>query len=725
MRQINELDPVIRRVESPTKEASASQVLVVLDRRGRTLPKSRLRLPWFGRRRYLVTNSNDAEAVARCRNLEAYTYFSGSNKPVDVVLSYEARCQPGKETRLAEALWHEDDNLEEHLHSRICSWVLHDLDDEIRALMADKPGARMEACAKLDHCAGEKLGLLMKFELELKHPKRLQRIVVPSFHVLARARDWDEEIDLNVEVDLEIAPGSEYVAYNADSSIDPLRDTIREVTKKFFSLDVSLHEFHTELKDSVKDRLVERLDERMVSYGRRVERLILVGETFRIIDPVNVNVPVECDLKEFPRKVKITSKVLMNLCDVGKYFAKGRPEIVSWLERNVKEVTESTLFNVTYRDLWTDHKAKKRQIRKELRQRAGLIGYEVRQIITITDLELDALRDDFSISLKDEFGTKLAKFSVGIEIQVVAALKNRDDLPELLTQHKSVRDSMKRQLQRRIEQQMHTIDPESFYMDFELARNKSEPVRTTLQRLVTSTLEDKFRCRTISVACKQLDTELSKLHDRLASERKKFSVEVDFMLGQPSVAFNGRFRVLGVDHKGWHDFRRAAPFDLSDVAESVAGHAREVLIEEGFSTSFKSTPSSLKRILRDWVCKPIKHEFGLQIEITHFGKNGHGSDALSEHSKKLWERVVDTQEKSQLSYEDALRDTRQAHADSLQSGNDEKARELAQRIGRLDRERQRTLKQSTGYKLPGAGEAEDPPFDESAEETPQSEGNPT
>lgn len=696
MNQLRTLDPIIRRIESRQTTSTTAETLITLDTNGRLLPPLHRWLSWARQRHYLVTNASDRSAVARAKDERITVHSSNGSGNLDLIISFEARCPPGKEHVLARALGKSGAPLEQALLDQLVTWVETEIGNELGDFLADRRARWATLAGELARLAREHLGLDMIFTLDIADAKRLEQQHFRLLQVGSELRDWDEKVDLDVELRLGVLPGHELEAYRAAVDLEEQKRELRALIETFISSSVTLHQYQLELQTTVRQRLEERLGEQVRIYGRRIDKLIVQAVPFPVKTWVDEKIVVDFRPREFPRALTVESHVLLSLKDTGEYFRAGKHEIKSWLTANVGEVVREVLFGLTYQDLWQKNEGKKAEIETKLSARVEKIGYEVRQITTITDLEAELLKGAIPIHIEGEFFTRLAKYAVGLEIQVDATLESREHIPDLLTRYENVTESMTNILRRRIEQKMHTIDPENFYLEFEVARvpapnnplpdSPTIPIRQQLEQVIETTLRDELKCKAANISCKQLETELSKIYDQLLRQRFSFEIETHFDIGQPALTFEGRFQVLSVDEHGWQAFRSAQPLDFETLRQSFSGYVLEELRNVGFRELLYATPQRLKKLAENHA-RGVREEFGLVTKITHLTKRGQGNQKLMEQSESLWQNALATQIERQKIYELSLRDLTDKHVALLQQGHVEEANHIASQIAQLERSR--------------------------------------
>lgn len=611
----HDLEPMIRAVERDVDVDATCQVLVTIDTRNGQPVKKGWR-PW-GRatdRSFLVTNTASEAAVAVRRGVPVQLADFAADWIFELWLDYEARCPPGHEERLAAALW-AGPNPQERLDSLLRGWIRGLLSASDIGLVSNFESRATQACEALRLRALEEIGVVLAARLRLELGPRLETLRIDPLHLPVRVRDWDGKFDLEISAEFPVRPEGERLAYLSLGRQGELRQKVQQAVGEYFAEAVTLHQFHTELQLLVKSGLGERLDSLAAAHGRRLGNLSLAGHPFDgVIAFTKIEHEFDYQLAEYPKPVHIKIELLVELVDLGRYARAGRPDLAAWARGRVEKGVEKSLFGITYSNLGLNLEEKKAEIEGRMRDEAAAIGYELKQLITITDLEFDILRRPFTVSMEGEFPTRLANLKVRLAIEATLRIDDPRQVAEPLNRRQDVRQLIRDTVENALRQKMHTVEPENFYMAFEVPREGGLSVRRELEAEIRQVVGEEFHADLLSVSCKQLETEISGLLARLMTDPCSFEITAIQSTGGPPVEFEGSFRVLGVDHEGWATFQTSLP-GPEKLIDCSKRHIRQLLADFTLAEMLRTTNAQQRAQVDGWVRERICREFGLAVEV--------------------------------------------------------------------------------------------------------------
>jgi hypothetical protein len=711
-----ELDPVIRKADSTTSVDPSCQVLVPIDERTGQPVVSGLwsRLSRVQQRYFLVTNTHRLEAVAIRRNLKIAIEDFARDWRFDLFLDYEAKCQPGHEIRLAQALW-QGPHPQERLESLLKGWVLHLLDGGAAELVRNFDRSAESLAQDLRTRAFEQTGLTLAARLRLADTDRLDPVCIGPLKLPIRLRDQDQEIDLQFEAELAVEVGKERIAYLHRDRQDTLDKEVRRKVREHLAARVTLQQFHSELNIRIQSELSRELDDLLAPYGRKLLHLSLGGEALPgVIESQRVEHTFAHPLTNYPGPVQVKTELLLQLNDLGRYVRARTPTLEAWARREVESVAVECLFGITYTELCLHYEDKKSEIERRMKEKAAAIGYEVRQLITMTDLQLDVLRRPFLIQLDGEFATKLAKLKVKLEVHATLVIPQPSQIAALLDRHMDVKAQIRETLRDRLKQRLHQIDPESFYMEFEVAKVEGQPsVRDQLEEVIKHGLKAEFHAEVLGLSCKQMETELSHRLDRLMAPLHPLTVEVVASRGGPVVIFDGSFRVTGVHENGWSAFQISAP-EPEKLSDCASRQLRHVLADKDLGPLLQTSNAEQKEYIDRWVRERILAEFGLLVVVMDWTRRplpqeqqaaaAHLSlvtDTIGEQearvavARMMREQSVEMQSQAAQARSEQIQKLQEKLARLQVAGSPEEEESLRKKIIQLQEEQKEALREAT------------------------------
>lgn len=680
----SDLDAVIRVVDGETPVDPSCQVLVAIDTRTGQPARTGLwaSLARKHQKHFLVTNSRRAGAVAVRRNLKIGIEDFSHDWRFDLVLDYEVRCNPGREIRAVQALWR-GGSPQERLEALLKGWVLQKLEGRAADFVRDFDRAAESLGQDLRACALEQAGLTLAVRVLLADADRLDSLCIGPCPLPVRVRDRDDELDLRFEAELAVEAGREQVAFLHRDRLDFLEREVRRKAREFFALHVTLQQFHAELENRVKSDLWRSLDDVVEPYGRKLVRLSMAGEAYpRVVETKRIEHRFSHRLRDYPEPVEVRTELLLQLADLGRYVRAKAPDLEVWADQEVETAAIQCLFGVTYTELCLQYDEKKLEIERWMKDRAAAIGYELKQLITITNLQFDALRRPFLVQLDGEFPTRLAKLKVRLQVNATLVVPDPRQIAPLLNRRINVKEQIRNTLNDRIQQKLHQVDPERFYMEFETSKLESVPVRAQIEEVIVETVRSEFQAEVLSLSCVQLETELSQRLERLMAPLHHFSVRVEASRGGPPVLFDGSFRVTGVDESGWIAFQTSNP-EPEDLRACAERHLRFLLADEQLAPLLQTLNAEQKDRVNLALQKRIQQEYGLRILVMDWLR--HALDEEKEVAKTQLALVTDTVKEQQMRIELAEQMRQRDREMQLESAGSrlEQLKKLQARLARL------------------------------------------
>jgi hypothetical protein len=636
MSQTYPLDRVIRIVESGQPSNSPAEQIVVIDNESRQAieivdAKGRTQLERIGllrrafieRKYFLVANNSDIrnEAEGRVSTFSLRDFARKWTLGLDV--SYLASCRPGNEAKVAEALCvgsHPGAVLNDLVTRWLKEFAGADPGDLIENYYSRKTELEDYIAAKALDEAGMNLKVVVRLPSERE---ALEPIRIRALHFPVRAKDGEEEEPLKLEAEVQVDPQRKIYAVLYRSQSDRVEELIRTRTREFFAANVSLHKFHSELRSSgLKAELTSYLDAVLRPFGRKIGFISL---TERDVKPpegfFEARKVVEFDdIQEYEEKVAIKNIVQMNLQDYGLYKNAGSKDLNIWIEENLTEVIKQVLFGKRYIDLLIKFEPLEREIKDKLSVRAEAIGYSIKQLITVPDLEPYDWKENFTLEVEDEFETNTPKFPVKLAIFVTARIPRLQDIETFLNRRQNVPRLMKDAIINETRLQLHKVDPERFYMHFSYAEpeDTEKAVDEILRELIETKLAEKFKADVISIVFKVLDTEITDVWSKLEKSEGSLEIKLPSFSDVEGVTYRGRIRVEAIHSKGWTRFRTSNP-DIERICRRLEEH---VLARLGSFANADLVYTNIEaqrqveQIIEGLAKKFAVEEFGVVIRVT-------------------------------------------------------------------------------------------------------------
>lgn len=619
MAQTYSLDTVILKIDSIPKDILEAQEVVIIDaKRKKAVEK---RSPWgLGDfRYYLVSNNSDVRNTAQgeVKNLQ----LQDLEHKVGISVNYEVSCKPGNEQGVAASLFDSARSPGEVLEGYIERWLKELGRQGLAGLISNYFDDSEGLQALIGQKALKETGLDLQVKLSLDAENSLNPLKMAEKGFSVRLMDYDEEQKLNFEVELEVDPKNKASAILHFPKNLRLQQLVPQEIKSYVKENVSMQTFCTGFnKGAVKEALINHLNEVLKSTGRRVGAIILEAKIEGLEFFFQDQMDVICEVQQYPNPIIINNKVQMILKDYARYKAAKSPDLKTWLKEKLERFVPQLLFDAKYIDLLIRFQPLEQRIKDALSEVAEVIGYEIKQLITVPDLEPIKWKENFTIDTGATFETKLSNVHVKLHIIVITRINRLEDIERYLNRQQNVPKLMEEAVLNVARQYLHKIDPERFYMRFSFTDQEGEqPVETELIEHITEKLVSSFKAEVIDVIPKVVDTDLIKRFRTLQERIYQFEVELLSLHGGERVLFKGRFNVEAVDSEGWHNFQ-LRNYTLDEIGQHVEERILAILQTLPNETIIykdlrhrEQIESIIKRIVEE----NVKKEFGLVINVSN------------------------------------------------------------------------------------------------------------
>jgi hypothetical protein len=627
MGQTNLFGTIIRHATEHAKPAGDRQALVTIDARsGQAAPRPGILESLTGDFRYfLVTNNRDQNGVVKGTKRVKYKEGTGE---ITFAIEYTGGCRPGQEWRLAEHFF-KPAPLEEALDNSLTKWLIGHFSGSLT--IDDFDSETANACAALATKALREYGLDLKVTLELEQRDTLETIDSGGLLVFSRMQDSDDEEGMWLRAELEVDPRRiPRALLNQNRSF---KELLEKGVRRYVSGHVALGDFYDDFPtEQARRELCDHLDGLLRPFGRKVGYISLRPDGDVPPRIFKGETEIEYHHHEYPDPIKINVSALMILKSPARYKARGKPKLHEWLEANLREVIDETLFGISYVELLLGFPVLKKKIDDSMNSRARGIGYSIEQLMTILHLEPFVWLKRIDVEIKDAsnngqaseamFETNLSNFYVGLEIILTARVKELRGIEHLLRTKQDVPQKMKEEIVRLVRKFMHGTDPERFYTRYSRAGDGDGSEKLSLEeelrRKIHSLLKTDFNAEVIDLILKRTHTELTRTLAEVSRGSHDFeaAAELGNLPGAPAMVVKGTFKVIRVS--GWHAFKECDA-NTEAIRKRIEDSIRASLkVARDDQLSF-SDQSGVDLLIKDAVRKAgelIDEEFGLAIKVT-------------------------------------------------------------------------------------------------------------
>jgi len=521
--------------------------------------------PLFGFRRYIRYYWVSTQKIAEASVDVTIKDFS-SNLSIIIHLFYEVKCEKGKEEKVVLSLYR--GNYPIVVFNQI-------IQGKVQEFIAMKRKSGVNPVLEYFHYQEELkrylveeikqiVGLDMEVILTLKNEEKLDTLMIKSDEFIVRVRDCDDELKLKFEATINVSEKNRIYAILNYPYLNELDSFIREKIKRFILENILLHDFVYGLHHSVKNRLISILNSELELKGRKIAWLRLDGLTGSATaeNTLNIYHTVNCDIKDYSKKIEVEHRLLMQLDDIGKYKANKREiSLNDWVKEKLNEITRNALFEKRYIDILLDFEKVEKDrealkiIKTEMRQFSESIGYSVKHLIVEPNMKpLIIKRDGFLVQKVGEFSTLNNRVNVKLDIVVTGKLNDLSKIPHYITPDKDIIHEMEQVIYYEAEKQMHNVDPQKFYMPFKYPDEES--IEDILKMVIEERLQKIFFAGDVTVIIKRMETDvIQRILNLINSNPYQIYVDVIPLRGggiQEKVTFEVEFLVETVSR--WNTF---------------------------------------------------------------------------------------------------------------------------------------------------------------------------
>lgn len=609
---------VIDEVPSAIALTSNAEKIITIDvSLKKAVPKKRM---FHGARLFLVRNSSDGRSGAECTLPPIQIRDFNNDRNVAVSIDYFATCDPGNEEKIAESLFdgpHPGAVLNEKINKYLIDYIGHRPAEFIDNYFHKESDLQSYIAARVH----QEVGLTLRVKVRLPETP-LQPIPIGSFSLSVRVRDCDENQTLNVRGELQVDELNKVNAVLSKSDGRKLEDLVKQEIQAYTAEHITLHSFFTDLNDGVKKQLMRHLNRALESSGRKLAFLALeCPSRDSVAQPFfETTHDVKCNIHQYPDPVVIKNSVQMIVSDLGRYRANGAPPLEDWVKKKLDRVIHELLFDAKYINLLLDFEPREEEIKHRLGAEAESIGYGLKQLITVPDLEPLSWLKSFQIEVEDSFETQSPGVKVKLKLVATVRIQDLRDIRSYLDHRQDVPELMKELIVRETRRFLHTIDPERFYMRFSFTDIENElAVHDALIETIRDALEKEFRAEVIDVIPKVADTKYIEHLRELQAQIGTFMIGLS-PVGQDefeTFIYRGIFRVESVHASGWDKFRllNSSMETIQSFLEESVGAKMETL--PGDTLAYQNYPDlrSMEELVEKLARECIVKEFGIVIRI--------------------------------------------------------------------------------------------------------------
>lgn len=364
------------------------------------------------------------------------------------------------------------------------------------------------------------------------------------------------------------------------------------------------------IQGEIKDKMLE--EAKVIGYSVqqitcRIDGIHKPSENFEI------EYDVDCHAQQ--EEVRIKNRVRMTLESFEQYIEKGSPDLQEWVKYHLDSAIRDVLFNETYLNVVVNFSPIEKNIKDEVAKQAKAIGYAVKHIASVPEMEPLKLTKYFSTEVeRDDFETKQSGVKVGLNVVVDAKIDDLEKIQGYINPRFKFDDfqyEMERAIEGAVRSFLHTVEPERFYMQFFSVEKEIE------NRIKEELKNSPFYATVKSVTPKTLETEITRRYQELQGKMCPFEFEVNSLKGGEPIKFKGNIQVEAINKDMWGVFQ-SRQYQLEEIKSKFEEHIKVKLAtysQTALQYNKSEEREALEVLLNEWGNYYIKNNFGLEVSI--------------------------------------------------------------------------------------------------------------
>lgn len=643
MRSTINLDQIIRKLDGQTPRLVAGEEVVVTIDLSTRRAIGRTFLTRFGGhyRDYLVTNNRNPARVGSGK-LSLYSIRDAQHErtlslDIDITICF---CPEGVEGKVAEALCGEPSPAQ-IFAGMLERWVREFIAPGNEGSFIESYDAvRRSLETHLARRASAQTGLEIRPKVSLSAENAVSHeLVIGPFEVGVRLQDYKQQQSLTIEAGLTLDERNYVKAYVIQEGRESPEELFKRHLKEYFDAHVTFEQFSHGLQHpNFKRPLLHVLSAALAQVGRRVSFVNFSTSAEKTTAPprefVAVTYPYSHHIPGRAQPAVIHNTVQLYCDNSVAFLSSGVKDLEGLVKVTLNIILRRHLIGKTYVDLLLRFAPLEQSIKRELSERAAVIGYKVDHLVSLPTLrEIDELTNPFDLSFDDTFETKLDKFEVQLKFNFKLCIPNLQTAEKYLNRDADVKEAIKSVVLSETRQVLRNIHPERFYLHFnhpdETAPNEAE--RTAVKELLNGRIEESLRrefgAEIFELTTRVGRTDLTERYNQLCFVIREFGVSIESAdpQGTESLTLTGNFEVRGVypDSKGWQQFSTMR-LDLDGLQTQLQNHLKAELKtyhQSSFMFQNRIARRQVFAVVESYASQYMRREFGLMIHLTNFDRN--------------------------------------------------------------------------------------------------------
>ena len=637
MAQTKALDRVIKMVDSNYQTSYGGERIVLVDyKKGKVLKRKPFFSFWKEFRYYSVSLNRSIE----CEGLICNIRDIATKHSLNIKIDYEVSClnKKDEQDKLVLAIYKRD-NPKIAIEEYIEQWV-KSFNKEKRRANINIISSFLEEKEELKNYIIDKaesiLGLEIHPFISLDGDVETRKETSPIFPI--RVSDYDYDISVKYEVGLEIPDDQARVkAILNNTNFSKLLKIIRNEVEKFMMKECTLHQLCYNFNGGKKPQIIDILNEKLKKYGRQISFMkfdLYVEDLMQTEAPLITHIS-ECKIKESPTLINVENRVLLNLVNLGRFKRSGVTVLEKWLQKKLDKICQEVFFERNRIDLISSLEDDKKSIQRKLESESSRIGYEIKHLASLPDLDELSLKKGVKVTNEDlrdiskdgdavgeelsEYRTSDSQTRIKLDFVINGRIEDFTSIEDYLKDGVSVfKQRVARKAKDIIEEEVRERHPADIYKSAFDGENSIDKI---LKVKIKESLEKEFGFVDTRISILFLDNDLSIRLRKLLAAFPFFVFGILPSKKPVRLPYRISYQIGGVDKDKYHTFQSKKFGTIEEMIEQINNSLRDAVMKRMKDLPgeilFRSSISDLLKLennVKEVMQTVAKNVFGLLLD---------------------------------------------------------------------------------------------------------------
>ncbi|WP_456438573.1 hypothetical protein [Psychroserpens sp.] len=625
MTKVAALDRVVKLVDSDYKPSYSKEKIVILDFKKGVLLKNK---PLISFGRELRYYSISLERSVECEGLVCNVRDIETKQSINIKIDYDISCADGNQNQLVKAIYKRD-NPKIAIEEYIEQWVKTFNKEKRKAninitntFFEEKEALKAFIINKAMSVLGLEIHPFITLEGELE---LLNLVKQSSDNFPIRVTDYEHNIFIKYKIGLEV-PNDSYKtnAILNYKKLPKLRILIKNEIEKFMIKEVKLHQLCFEFNSFIKPEIIQKLNLLLKSYGRQIS---FINFDLQIKDLLVPESPLithvsKCKIKESPTLIHIENRVLLSLIDIGRFRRSNIENLKYWLEKKLDKISQEVFFERDRIDLIRNLDKDKLLIQEKLQQESQKIGYHVKHLASLPDLDELTLKLGFKLDNgSSSFRTSDSRVEIKLNVALNAKVSDFNGIESHLKDGVvKFKEKILQISNDIIEQEIREKHPSDIYKSAFEGENYIDNI---LKAKIKEALEDTFNLIDLRISILFLDTDLSDRMRELLAAFPSFAFSVVPNKTSVRLPYKISYKITGVDKDKYNTFQNnnfkadKVDSEIEEINEYLMEAVTKRIRDIPGGILLNSSLLDLQRLenedIKPVMCQVAKEVFGLTV----------------------------------------------------------------------------------------------------------------